>query len=126
LTDCVIAFGTPPILTRRLTCHLTKCSGEIGLAGKVERERNIDQGLIPAYQQRLGALEPLRADVLMRGSTDGGLERSREMEPAQTRNRCQVIDRKVTFQVCLYVIQNAGQSASIESFLCDTRESLIR
>ena len=41
------ALETAPILTRCLTSHLTKCSREIGLAGKLERERNIDQGLIP-------------------------------------------------------------------------------
>src|SRR5271169_2009963 len=96
----------PPILTRCLTCHLTKCSCEIGLAGKVERERNIDQGLIPSYQHRFGALEPLRADVPMRRSTNRGLECSRKMEPAEARNRCQLINRKIAFQVSLYVIQH--------------------
>ena len=34
------------ILTGRLTCHMTKCSREIGLAGEVECECNFDQGLI--------------------------------------------------------------------------------
>ena len=58
--------------------------------------------------------------------TYGGLECSREMEPAQARDRCQLIYRKIAFQVSLYVVQHAGQSASIQSFLCDTRESLSR
>src|ERR1700694_4472966 len=109
-----------------MTCHLTKSACEIRLAGKVERERNIDQGSLLSYEQRFGPLEPLRADVLMRRSTNGDLECSREMEPAQERDRCQVIDRKITFEVSLYVIQNPGQSALIEPFLCDTRESLSR
>ena len=49
LSAFVTLARTPPILTRRLTCHLTKCSCEIGLAGKVECERNIDQGLITSH-----------------------------------------------------------------------------
>jgi hypothetical protein len=71
------------------------------LAGKVERECNIGQGLISSYQQRFGTLEALRADILVRRLTYGGLECSRKMEPAQARNRCQVIDRKIAFQVSL-------------------------
>jgi len=89
-------------------------------------QAQIDQGLIASHQQPFGTLETLRADVLMRSLTDAGLECSGEMEAAQARNRCQVIDRKIAFQVGLYVIQHAGQPASIESFLCDTRENLSR
>src|SRR4051812_35769002 len=99
-------------------------SCEIGLAGKVERECNIDQGLISSYQQRFGTLETFRADVPMRRLAYGGLECSREMKPAQACNRCQVINRKIAFQVSFYAIQHAGQSASIESFLCDPRRNL--
>jgi hypothetical protein len=43
-----------------------------------------------SYQQRFGTLETLRADVLVRRLANGCLECSREMEPAQARNRCQV------------------------------------
>jgi protein required for attachment to host cells len=78
---------------------VTKCSSEISLAGKVERECNIDQGLISSYQQRFGTLETLCADVLVRRLANGSLECSREMEPAQARNRCQVIDRKFALVV---------------------------
>jgi hypothetical protein len=126
LSTFVTLTCIPSILTGCLTCHLTKCSCEISLAGKVEFERNVDQGLISAYQQRFGTFKTPRADVLMRRLTCGGLECSREMEKAQASNRCQVIDRKIAFQVSLYVVQYAGQSATIESFLCDTRESLSR
>jgi hypothetical protein len=80
---------------------VTKCSCEIGLAGKVERKCNIDERLISSYQQRFGTLETLRADVLVRRLTYGGLKCSREMEPAQARNRCQVIERNIAFQVSL-------------------------
>src|ERR1700730_803594 len=48
------------------------------------------------------------------------------MEPAQARDRCQPIDRKVAFEVSFYVIQNAGQPASIKSLLWDTQETLRR
>jgi hypothetical protein len=41
---------TPAILTGRLTCGLPKCACEIGLAGKIERERDIDQRLIASHQ----------------------------------------------------------------------------
>jgi hypothetical protein len=41
---------TPAILTGRLTCDLPKCACEIGLAGKIERERDIDQRLIASRQ----------------------------------------------------------------------------
>src|SRR2546421_4215905 len=121
----VLSFiaGSAPILARCLTRHLTKCSREIGLAGKLECERDIDQGLLSSYQQRSGTVETLRADVLMRRLTGGSLERPREMEPAQARNRCHVIERKIALQVGLYIVQHAGQSASIKSLLPDTRES---
>jgi hypothetical protein len=75
-----------PILTGRLTCHMTKCSREIGLAGEVECECNIDQGSIFSQQQSFGACETLRADVLMRRLTHGGLECPREMKPTQACN----------------------------------------
>jgi len=42
-----------------------------------------------------------------------------EMEAAQARDPCQLIYRKIAFQVSLYVVQHAGQSASIQSFLCE-------
>jgi hypothetical protein len=105
-----------PILTGCQTRDLPKSSGEIGLAGKVERERNIDQGLVASNQQRLGAFEPLPAHVTMGRLTDGGLEGSGEMETAQTRDRCQMINGKIALQVSLYVIKHAGKSASIKSF----------
>jgi len=64
-------------------------------------ECNIDQGLISSYQQRFGTLETLRADVLVRRLTYGGLECSRKWNRLRARNRCQVIDRKIAFQVSL-------------------------
>ncbi len=117
---------TAPVLTRRQTCRLTKCPCEIGLAGKAQCESNIDQGAISLYQQRFGTLDALRADVSMGRLTYGGLECSREMEPAQAGDPCQLVNRKVAFQISLYVVQHAGQSASIQSFLCDSRDCLIR
>jgi hypothetical protein len=47
--SCLL-FKFSPILSGRLTCHLTKCSGEIGLAGKIKRKRDFNQGLISACQ----------------------------------------------------------------------------
>ena len=74
LSAFVTLTRTPPKLTRCQTCHVTKCSSEISLAGKVERECNIDQGLISSYQQRFGTLETRRADVLVRRLTNGSLD----------------------------------------------------
>jgi hypothetical protein len=84
--DSCLLLKISPILTGRLTRRLAKCSGEIGLAGKLERKGDINQGPIFARQQRFGALKSLRADVLMGRLPDGRLECSREMEPAQARN----------------------------------------
>jgi hypothetical protein len=102
---------------------LREGSGEIGLAGEFERECNVDQRPIVSRQQRFGMLETFCADVLMRRSAEGGLERSREMEPAQACNRRQVFDREIAFQVCLYVVQHPPQSASIKAFLSEMRQT---
>src|SRR4029077_3448004 len=65
-----------PVLSRRLTRRLTERTGEVGLARKFEGQRNMDQRLIPLPGQLFGALEPLRSDIVMRRSTDRGLERA--------------------------------------------------
>ena len=104
----------PAITARCLARGLRERPGEIGLAGKVEREGNIDQGLVSANQQRLGAFEPFPANVSMGRLTDGGLEGPGEMETAQACNRCQVVNSKIAFQVNFYVVKHAGQPASIK------------
>ena len=121
----VASAKTAPVLTRRQTCRLTKCSGEIGLAGEAQCESDIDQRTISSCQQCFGTLEALRTDVLMRWLAHRGLECAREMESTQARDPCQPIDRKIAFQVSLDVVHDAGQSASIQPFLCDAREDQI-
>ncbi len=121
----VASAKTAPVSTRRQTCRLTKCPGEIGLAGEAQCESDIDQRTISPCQQRFGTLEALRTDVLMRWLAHRGLECAREMESTQARDPCQPIDRKIAFQVSLDVVHDAGQSASIQPFLCDAREDQI-
>jgi Nitronate monooxygenase len=48
------------------------------------------------------------------------------MEAAQARNRCQLIDRKILFQVRLYVVQHAVQPALIKTFLREDPQRLRR
>src|SRR5260370_39658102 len=45
------------------------------------------------------------------------------MEATQARNRCQVIKRKIAFQVSLYAVQYAGEPASVQSFRPDRQYS---
>src|SRR5882757_7825933 len=113
----------PAITARCLARGLRERPGEIGLAGKVERERNVDQGPIVSRQQCLGMLETFCADVLMRRPADGGLERSREMEPAQAGNGCQVVDGEIAFRVRLDVVQHPPQPASIKAVLSETLQT---
>lgn len=85
------------ILAGCLTCRLPECSCEIGLAGKAQRKRNIDQRAIAAYQKRLRTLKTPIADVPMRRLPDGLLEGPREMISAEARNRCDAIDAEIAF-----------------------------
>src|SRR6202030_4695778 len=55
-----------PVLSRRLTCRLTERTGEVGLARKLEGQRNMGQRLVPLPEQLFGELKPLRADIVMR------------------------------------------------------------
>jgi hypothetical protein len=58
------------------------------------------------------------ADVLMRGFTYSGFERSRKVELAQGGHFREPSDRKTPpFQIGVYVFPHPGQSASIESLV---------
>jgi hypothetical protein len=85
------------------------------LAGKVQRQRNVDQRPITMYQQSFRALKALGADVTMRGLPHCLLERPCKMVSAQARNRCHAINGKIAIQVFFYEMQHAEESASIES-----------
>src|SRR5580693_7465553 len=106
-----------PVLSRRLTRRLTERTGEVGLARKLEGQRNLDQRLVALLEQLFGALKPLRADIVMRRSADRGLERAGKMEAAQARDRSQAGECQITFQIGSDVIEHTRQSASIESCL---------
>src|SRR5260370_30720570 len=54
-----------PVLSRRLTRRLTERTGEVGLARKLEGQRNMGQRLVPLPEQLFGELKPLRADIVM-------------------------------------------------------------
>ena len=105
---------------------MTESSREIGLGGKVESERNIDQRAISSRQQLFGALQTLRADVLMGRSTHGRFEGACEMKPAQAGNRCQLIKREITFQVSVDILQDTRQPSSIKTLLRNQRPGLRR
>src|SRR3977135_898211 len=118
-TNAKSGQNTAAVLTGRQTGNLPECAAEIGLRGKIECERDIDQRLIATCQQRLAMFEPLAAPIAMGRLTDGGLECPGEMEAAQACDRRQVIERKVGFEVSLDLVQHAGQPAPIKPFLCD-------
>jgi hypothetical protein len=61
-----------PVLSRRLTRRLMERTGEVGLARKLEGQRNMGQRLVPLPEQLFGELKPLRADIVMRRSADRG------------------------------------------------------
>src|SRR5262249_32678634 len=69
---------------------------------------------IAVRQQSLGAFEPPVADIAMRRPADGGLEGPREMKLAQARNRREMIDREIAFEVGFDVVEHTGQPALIE------------
>jgi hypothetical protein len=104
-----------------VTCGLPKGSGEIGLAGKAQRKRNIDQRPIAAYQKSFRTLKTPIADVAMRRLPDGLPEGPREMVSAQARNRCHAIDAEIAFEVCLDVVQHPKKPASIKPFCFEKR-----
>src|ERR1700722_13273811 len=89
---CCCRFGgdhanAAPELSRRLTRRLTERTGEVGLARKLEGQRNIDQRLVPLPEQLLGEFKPPRADIVMRRSANRGLERAGKMKAAQACDR---------------------------------------
>src|SRR6202040_94771 len=106
-----------PVLSRRLTRRLTERTGEVGLARKLESQRNMGQRLVPLPEQLFGELKPLRADIVMRRSADRGLERAGKMEAAQACDRSQAGESQITFQIVCDVIEHTRQSASIKSRL---------
>jgi hypothetical protein len=103
-------------LAGRVTCRLPEGPREIGLAGKAQRQRNIDQRPVPACQKRFRALKTPGADVAMRRLPDGLPEGPREMIPAQARDRCHAIETEIAFEVRLDVVQHPKQPAPIEPF----------
>ena len=92
-----------------------KGSREIGLGREIQRDGDIEEGLISAHQHLLCALETVRTDVLMRGLSDGGLEGPRKVESAQARDLRELSDCKIALEVRCDVFPHPGQSASIES-----------
>src|ERR1700731_2969941 len=106
-----------PVLSRRLTRRRTERTVEVGLARKLEGQRNLDQRLVALLEQLFGALKPLRADIVMRRSADRGLERAGKMEAAQARDRSQAGECQITFQIGSDVIEHTRQSALIKSCL---------
>src|SRR5215475_11357896 len=109
------------VLAGCLTGRLLECSGEIGLSGKAQRKGNIDQRAIAASQQCFRTLEPSGADVAMWRLPDGLPEGPRKMVSAEARNGCHSIKTEIAFQVCLYVVKNTEEPASIERPFCVRR-----
>jgi hypothetical protein len=109
-----------PILSGRLTRRVTERTSEVGLARKLEGERNMSQRLVALLEQLFGELEPLRADIVLRRSADRGLERAGKMEAAETRDRSKAGECQIIFQIGFDVIEHAHQSASIKSCLSAT------
>src|ERR1700732_2936284 len=101
-----------PVLSRRLTRRLTERTGEVGLARKLEGQRNLAQRLSPLLEQWFAALKPLRADIVMRRSADRGLERAGKMDAAQACDRSQAGEGQITFQIGSDVIEHTRRSAS--------------
>ena len=108
----------------RVTCRLPEGSGEIGLAGKAQRKRNIDQRPITACQKRFRALKTPGADVAMRRLPDSLAEGPREMVSAQARNRRHAIDAEIAFEVCFDVVQHTKKPAPIEPLVRATGKKL--
>jgi hypothetical protein len=110
---------------RRLTCDLPERPCEVGLAGKIQCQRNIDQRSIALYQQGFCTLKALGADVAMWRLPHCVLEGARKMVSAQACNRCHAIKGKIALQVRFYVIQNAEEPALIEASPGATKDRLV-
>ena len=114
-----------PELTRSHAGAYAKGSREIGLGREIQRDGDIEEGLISAHQHLLCALETVRTDVLMRGLTDGGLEGPRKVESAQARDIRELSDCKIALEVRCDVFPHPGQSASIESLVRELLEIFV-
>jgi hypothetical protein len=99
-----------------------KGSREIGLGREIQRDGDIEEGLISAHQHLLCALETARTDVLMRGLSDGGLEGPRKVESAQARDLRELSDCKIALEVRCYVFRHSAQPTSIESLIWESYE----
>src|SRR5258708_19111136 len=113
-------------LSRRLTRRLAERTGEVGLARKLEGQRNMGQRLVPLPEQLFGEFKPLSADIVMRRSADRGLERAGKVEAAQACDRSQAGEGQITFQIGSDVIEHTRQSASIKSCLRRTVGDIAR
>jgi hypothetical protein len=117
----LVLFSSPrskrlTVLTRCLTGRPPECAREIRLAGKAEIQCDIHQGQIAPDQQHFRAIKSFGADIAMRRLTHRLLEGPSKMVSAQACNRCDTINGKVAFEICLYVIQHTEEPASIEPF----------
>src|SRR5258708_24646254 len=106
-----------PELARGHAGACAKGSREIGLGREIQRDGDIEEGLISAGQHLFRALETVRTDVLMRGLSDGGLEGPRKVEMAQARDLHELSDCKIALEVRCDVFPHPGQSASFESLV---------
>src|SRR5258708_32329937 len=88
-----------PELSRRLTRRLAERTREVGLARKLEGQRNMGQRLVPLPEQLFGEIKPLRADIVMRRSADRGLAGAGKMEAAQACDRSQTDEGQITFRI---------------------------
>jgi hypothetical protein len=113
-----------PELARSHAGAYAKGPREIGLGREIQRDGDIEEGLISAHQHLLCALETVRTDVLMRGLSDGGLEGPRKVESAQARDLRELSDCKIALEVRCDVFPSPSQSASIESLLRELPELL--
>src|SRR5258708_37530843 len=108
-----------PELARSHAGAYAKGSREIGLGREIQRDGDIEEGLISAHQHLLCMLETVCTDVLMRGLSDGGLEGPRKVEPAQARALRELSDCKIALDARCDVFPHPGQPASIESLARD-------
>ena len=111
-----LAVASKPLtkLAGRLTRCLSEGPREIGLAGKVERQRYVHQCPITVRQQDFRAFEALCADIAMRRFPGCLPEGSRKMISAQACNFCDALQAKIALQVCRDIVQHAPESSLIE------------
>src|SRR5260221_14580292 len=114
-----------PELARSHAGAYAKGSREIGLGREIQRDGDIEEGLISAGQHLFRALETVRTDVLMRGLSDGGLEGPRKVESAQARGLRELSDCKIALEVRCDVFPHPGQSASVESLVRELLEIFV-